>query len=61
MDTAKPKSEDALEITYNIPSSEVTLLVQVDPKDAKEWEGAVGAVGRLETDDQGSTCMPCGS
>lgn len=37
-------------------NGECTVIVQIDPEDstALEFAGATGAVGRMETDDQGS-------
>ena len=55
---AKKKASTQAE-SYDIQTSdtnEYTLLIQVDPNQSLDLTGAVGAVGRFETDEEGGEC-----
>ena len=59
---ARAKKEALLDMDVVVPTAllgeptggECSLLVQIDPKDARlDFEGQTGAVGRLESDETG--------
>ena len=56
---AAKKKASTLAESYDIQTSdtnEYTLLIQVDPNQSLDLTGAVGAVGRFETDEEGGEC-----
>lgn len=60
---AEQNDEDNMNILFptgfNQSNGECTVLVQIDPNDSStlDFTGATGAIGRLEADDIGGTCI----